>query len=151
MIPKIKKHFQKHVLVPHTIMIFFFFFILFLHFNFFYYCILSFFFLTLKVPEKLKLYGLYVYYVVHICDFGMLRVKLMMMCQSFLIPSTLCLCWVILISNYVVFFSYTQSEKTDWFMNYSRLCIQIVWSLKLADDCCQFKDHLILIHPSKSF
>ena len=31
--------------------------------------------LTLKVPEKLPLYGLYVYYVVHICDFGMLRVK----------------------------------------------------------------------------
>ena len=31
--------------------------------------------LTLKVPEKLQLYGLYVYYVVHICDFGMLRVK----------------------------------------------------------------------------
>ena len=31
--------------------------------------------LTLKVPEKLQLYGLYVHYVVHICDFGMLRVK----------------------------------------------------------------------------
>ena len=31
--------------------------------------------LTLKVPEKLQLYGLYVYYVVHICDFGMLRVN----------------------------------------------------------------------------
>ena len=31
--------------------------------------------LTLKVPEKLLLCGLYVYYVVHICDFGMLRVK----------------------------------------------------------------------------
>ena len=31
--------------------------------------------LTLKVPEKLLLYGLYVYYVVHICDFGMLRVN----------------------------------------------------------------------------
>ena len=31
--------------------------------------------LTLKVPEKLQLYGLCVYYVVHICDFGMLRVK----------------------------------------------------------------------------
>ena len=31
--------------------------------------------LTLKVPEKLQLYELYVYYVVHICDFGMLRVK----------------------------------------------------------------------------
>ena len=31
--------------------------------------------LTLKAPEKLQLYGLYVYYVVHICDFGMLRVK----------------------------------------------------------------------------
>ena len=31
--------------------------------------------LTLKVPEKLQLYGLYVYYVVHICDSGMLRVK----------------------------------------------------------------------------
>ena len=31
--------------------------------------------LTLKVPEKLQLYGLYVYYVVHICDFGILRVK----------------------------------------------------------------------------
>ena len=32
-------------------------------------------FLTLKVPEKLQLYGHYMYYVVHICDFGMLRVK----------------------------------------------------------------------------
>ena len=31
--------------------------------------------LTLKVPEKLPLYGLYVYYVVHICDFGTLRVN----------------------------------------------------------------------------
>ena len=31
--------------------------------------------LTLNVPEKLQLYGLHVYYVVHICDFGMLRVK----------------------------------------------------------------------------
>ena len=31
--------------------------------------------LTLKVPENLQLYGLYVYYVVHICNFGMLRVK----------------------------------------------------------------------------
>ena len=31
--------------------------------------------LTLKVPEKLQLYGLYVYYVVHICDCGMLRVN----------------------------------------------------------------------------
>ena len=31
--------------------------------------------LTLKLPGKLQLYGLKVYYVVHICDFGMLRVK----------------------------------------------------------------------------
>ena len=31
--------------------------------------------LTLKMPDKLQPYGLYVYYVVHICDFGMLRVK----------------------------------------------------------------------------
>ena len=31
--------------------------------------------LTLKLQEKLQLYGLYVHYVVHICDFGMLRVK----------------------------------------------------------------------------
>ena len=31
--------------------------------------------LTLKVPEKLQLYGLYMYYVVHICDFGMLKVN----------------------------------------------------------------------------
>ena len=31
--------------------------------------------LTLKVPEKLQLYGLYVYYVVHICDSGMIRVN----------------------------------------------------------------------------
>ena len=31
--------------------------------------------LTLKVPDKLQLYGLYVYYVVHICDIGMLRVN----------------------------------------------------------------------------
>ena len=31
--------------------------------------------LTRKVPEKLQLYGLYVYYVVHICDFGMLKVN----------------------------------------------------------------------------
>ena len=27
------------------------------------------------MPEKLPLYGIYVYYVVHICDFGMLRVN----------------------------------------------------------------------------
>ena len=31
--------------------------------------------LTLKLPDKLQPYGLYVYYVVNICDFGMLRVK----------------------------------------------------------------------------
>ena len=31
--------------------------------------------LTLKLPDKLQPYGLYVYYVVHICDFGMLRVN----------------------------------------------------------------------------
>ena len=31
--------------------------------------------LTLKAPKKSQLYGLYVYYVVHICDFGMLRVN----------------------------------------------------------------------------
>ena len=37
--------------------------------------------LTLKVPEELQLYGLYVYYVVHICDFGMLRVKSMALGQ----------------------------------------------------------------------
>ena len=29
--------------------------------------------LTLKVPGNVQLYGLYVYYVVHICDFGMLK------------------------------------------------------------------------------
>ena len=28
------------------------------------------------MPGKLRLYGLYVYYVVHICDFGMLRVNI---------------------------------------------------------------------------
>ena len=32
-------------------------------------------FLTLRLPDKLQPYGLYVYYVVHICNFGMLRVK----------------------------------------------------------------------------
>ena len=31
--------------------------------------------LTFNVPEKLQLYGLHVYYVVHMCDFGMLRVN----------------------------------------------------------------------------
>ena len=31
--------------------------------------------LTLKLPDKLQPYGLYVYYGVHICDFGMLRVN----------------------------------------------------------------------------
>ena len=36
--------------------------------------------LTLKVPEKLQLYGLYIYYVVHICDFGMLRVNILHDC-----------------------------------------------------------------------
>ena len=30
---------------------------------------------TLKLPDKLQPYGLYVNYVVHICDFGMWRVK----------------------------------------------------------------------------
>ena len=29
--------------------------------------------LTLTLPDKLQPYGLYVYYVVHICDFGMLN------------------------------------------------------------------------------
>ena len=27
------------------------------------------------MPKEWQLYGLYVYYVVHICDFGMLRVN----------------------------------------------------------------------------
>ena len=31
--------------------------------------------LTLKLPDKLQPYGLYTYYVVHICDFGIFRVK----------------------------------------------------------------------------
>ena len=31
--------------------------------------------LTLNMPGELNLYGLYVYCVVHICDFGMLRVN----------------------------------------------------------------------------
>ena len=31
--------------------------------------------LTLKAPDKLELYELYVYYVVHISDFGMIRVN----------------------------------------------------------------------------
>ena len=31
--------------------------------------------LTLTVPEKLQVYGLYVYYVVYFCNFGMLRVN----------------------------------------------------------------------------
>ena len=31
--------------------------------------------LTLKLPDKLQPYGLYVYYVVHICNFCMVRVK----------------------------------------------------------------------------
>ena len=48
--------------------------------------------LTLKVPEKLLLYGLYVYYVVHICDFGMLRVNnrvimLQIYCNPFMFGS----------------------------------------------------------------
>ena len=40
--------------------------------------------LTLKVPEELQLYGLYVHYVVHICDFGMLRVKVYLYPKLFL-------------------------------------------------------------------
>ena len=36
--------------------------------------------LTFKLPDKLQPYGLYVYYVVHICDFGMLRVNVYMFC-----------------------------------------------------------------------
>ena len=31
--------------------------------------------LTLNMPEDLNLYGLYVYYLVQICDFGTLRVN----------------------------------------------------------------------------
>ena len=42
--------------------------------------------LTLTVPEKLQLYGLYVYYVVHICDFGMLRVNTVMNGTAFFLP-----------------------------------------------------------------
>ena len=38
--------------------------------------------LTLKVPEELQLYGLYVYYVVHICDFGKLRVNMKITCTK---------------------------------------------------------------------
>ena len=38
-------------------------------------CILRETILTLKVPENVQLYGLYVCYVVHICNFGMLRVN----------------------------------------------------------------------------
>ena len=44
-------------------------------------------FLTLKVPEKLPLNGLYVYYVVHICDLGMLRVNMcFVLISEFSIP-----------------------------------------------------------------
>ena len=43
--------------------------------------------LTLKVPEKLQLYGLYVYCLVHICDFGMLRVKAQMSLASIVMVS----------------------------------------------------------------
>ena len=32
--------------------------------------------LTLKAPDKLQLYGLYVYYVVHISDFGMIELTI---------------------------------------------------------------------------
>ena len=31
--------------------------------------------IRVKLPDKLQPYGLYVYYVVHICEFGMLRVN----------------------------------------------------------------------------
>ena len=41
-----------------------------------FWCVLS---LTLKVSEKLQLNGLHVYYVVHICDYGMLRVNALIM------------------------------------------------------------------------
>ena len=43
------------------------------------FCSVSLFYLTLRAPEKLQLYGLYVYYVAHNCDFGMLRVKCIML------------------------------------------------------------------------
>ena len=45
--------------------------------------------LTLNVPEELHLYGLCVYYVVHICDFGTLRVKTGLV-QEFLHLGNLC-------------------------------------------------------------
>ena len=54
--------------------------------------------LTLKVPENLQLYGLYVYYVMHICDFGMLRVKMddyllsIIICPSLIDMSCLTIC-----------------------------------------------------------
>ena len=31
--------------------------------------------LTLKLPDKLQPYGLYVYYVVHICDVELIRLR----------------------------------------------------------------------------
>ena len=40
------------------------------------------------MPEKLQLYGLYVYYVVQICDFGMLSVKNYTELQKKLITSS---------------------------------------------------------------
>ena len=43
--------------------------------------------LTLKKPEKLQLYGLYVHYVVHICDFGMLRVNWIYMKWQFMMAN----------------------------------------------------------------
>ena len=45
--------------------------------------------LTLKVPERLHLFGLYVYYMVHICDFGRLRVKggIDFLCMGWSLPN----------------------------------------------------------------
>ena len=45
--------------------------------------------LTPKLPEKLQLYGLYVYYGVHICNYGMLRVNDFWTIDSYFINITI--------------------------------------------------------------
>ena len=44
--------------------------------------------LTLKAPEKSQLYGHHVYYVVHICDFGISRVKPLIISPNRLITNS---------------------------------------------------------------
>ena len=103
--------------------------------------------LTLKVPEKLQLYGLYVYYVVHICDFGMLRVNvsvgnpldLSFLARDFLLCLFCCFTRVWALSNLFKLYKWTKKkylvENHDAFKN------KILWKILLQE--IKYLSHLL--------